>query len=261
MRNGNGSRPNGNPSDNSARTGGNSGRKDENSARKPARLYARFSPRKNAMECESVEHQLADLRDWCARQGYMVMGEYRDEALSGGDYERPGLWDAVAALRPGETLLVRSLDRLARDVYLVEVLVRKVAKMRAKIVALQNGDLSADDPDAVMIRQILAAIAERQRKVTAALTRAAMRRKQADGKRMGRADRAPYGWMPDPANGKRLVPVDEEIAVIRRMMDLHRRRVRPATIASILNREGVMTRIGREWRGGSISRIIRRQTD
>ena len=48
-------------------------------------LYARFSPRRNAGECESIDTQLEALRAHATAQGYTVAGEFRDEAMSGAD--------------------------------------------------------------------------------------------------------------------------------------------------------------------------------
>ena len=81
-------------------------------------LYARFSPRPLASECESVESQLAELRAYCVQHGHEVVGEFSDKALSGGsDWDtRPGMLDAANACTRGMVFLVRSYDRLFRDI-------------------------------------------------------------------------------------------------------------------------------------------------
>ena len=163
-------------------------------------LYARFSPRRNVEDCESVEHQLADMRDWCQIRNHKILGEYTDEALSGGDYDRPGLWSAISACPPGQAVAVRQLDRIARDVYLCEAIVRELRSHKSTLIVTHGGGTLDDNVDNDMLRQILQAVAERQRKVTSALTKAAMLRKQADGIRM--SARLPYGWKLDTHGAK-----------------------------------------------------------
>ena len=53
-----------------------------------ARLYARFSPRPDADECDSIERQFEEMRQECARLNIEVAGEYQDAALSGADEQR-----------------------------------------------------------------------------------------------------------------------------------------------------------------------------
>jgi len=48
-------------------------------------LYARFSPRPHAEDCDSCERQIADLRAWCKAHNHEIVGEFQDRALSGGD--------------------------------------------------------------------------------------------------------------------------------------------------------------------------------
>ena len=82
----------------------------------PAVIYARFSPRPNAEECDSVEKQIERCRAYCAGHGYTVIAEYCDKDLSGGRADnRPGLQKAIAAACRNKAILcVNALSRLAR---------------------------------------------------------------------------------------------------------------------------------------------------
>src|SRR5437870_11135092 len=62
----------------------------------PAVVYGRFSPRPNAEECDSVEKQLQRCRAYCTSHDYEIVGEFKDEDLSGGRADnRPGLQEAI----------------------------------------------------------------------------------------------------------------------------------------------------------------------
>jgi DNA invertase Pin-like site-specific DNA recombinase len=161
-----------------------------------------FSPRRHAEECDSIETQLDLCRAYCRRKGYHVAGEHEDRALSGSEEDRPGLWAAIDALKRGDMLVADKLDRLARDVYLAELIQREAAKRGASIETVEGG-ANGDTPEQRMIRQVLQAFAEHERKVIAARTRAAILRHQAAGRRM--SAQPPYGWTIDPDDPARLV--------------------------------------------------------
>src|SRR5438270_12986317 len=79
-------------------------------------LYARFSPRPLADECDSVERQIERCRAYSTGHGYTVVAEHEDKDLSGGRADnRPGLQKAIkAACERAAILVVCSLSRLAR---------------------------------------------------------------------------------------------------------------------------------------------------
>jgi len=136
-----------------------------------------------------------------------VGGTFEDKAISGSEEDRPGLWHAIDALSSGSVLLVYKLDRLARNVYLSECIRRAVEKAGARIEAVE-GDVVGDGPEQVMIRQVLAAFSEYERKIIAARTKYAMRHHQKNGRRMSRYP--PYGLQLDPADKARMIRCERE---------------------------------------------------
>jgi len=177
-------------------------------------LYYRVSPRPNLDESESIPAQQRTCHEYCQRHGYRIEAEYSDSGRSGSDDERPGLWDAIAAVRRGYVLVVRWQNRLARDVYLEEVIYRTVQNAGGRIEAVE-GSSNGTDPDAVFLRQVFAAIHERERKITAIRTRQAMARHQEAGRRM--SDRLPYGRR--EINDRTITHADGTTKTIRMMED------------------------------------------
>lgn len=170
-------------------------------------VYTRFSPRRNADESESCEVQRGICERYAQSQGLAVRAVFDDPDVSGADEFREKLWQAIEALGRGDVLLVYKRDRLARNVYLSEQINRAVAKRGATIRAV-TGDVQGDSAETTMIRQVLAAIAEYERKMIAARTRHAMRFRQSHGERMGSI--CPYGWKADPNDEALMVPNLEE---------------------------------------------------
>ena len=65
--------------------------------------------------CSTDEQDLTVQREGLAGLGVTPDRIYVDHGLTGCNRERPGLRDALAACREGDTLVVTKLDRLARS--------------------------------------------------------------------------------------------------------------------------------------------------
>jgi len=195
-------------------------------------IYARFSPRRNSDDCESIEAQLDFCRKWCRENNVKIAGEYADRALSGGDEDRPELWAAIAALGRGYVLVVYRLDRLARSVYLSDIIERAIKTKKATFLSIAGEGTWSDSDEDFLIRKILQALAEYERKVIGARTKAAMLRHQANGRLMGSIPR--YGFMLDPEDSRRIVKNPYERIIINQIKRLHSKGLSLRSIAAEL---------------------------
>jgi DNA invertase Pin-like site-specific DNA recombinase len=221
-------------------------------------IYARFSPRPNADECDSITRQVEEAETWCQKNDYKVMGIYSDEALSGGSDDRQGMWDALYSLKRGYTLVVRSFDRLYRDSAMgLYVIKTEIEKKGAKIVSITDPGASADSPDARLVRGILLSLAEYQRELIRAKTRAAMRRYQKEGRVMSK--RIPFGYLRDTKDMTRMVSFESEQATIRNIFNMKTAGKSLRAIARHLNEKGIKTKEGSEWKHIQIARILERE--
>ena len=220
-------------------------------------IYTRFSPRRNSEESESCEVQRAYCEKFAAKNGMEIAATFDDPDVSGSDEFREKLWSAIDALPKGGVLLVYKRDRLARNVYLAEHINRCVARKGATIRAV-TGDVDGDTPEAVLARQITAAIAEYERKCIAARTRHAMRYHMSNGRRMGAE--CPYGWQPDPTDPKRMLPCQREREAIEMILERHREGMAYNAIMTWLNAEHAdLARHGR-WNTKTVRKICMQQT-
>ena len=225
---------------------------------KRAILYARFSPRPNEAESESIEQQLEELRAWCAANGYEIAGEFSDRALSGGDdwEDRPGMLDAAQAMKRGYVFLVRAFDRLFRDTRKGLVFAHEIERRGGSVVSITQEAASLHSPEGRLMRGLLLLVAEYEREMIRARTRAAMRRHQANGRRMSNV--CPYGQKRDPENGARLVDDPEEQPVIEMIREKAAEGLSLRKIAAWLNEEGVPARGEKGWTHHIIGRILKR---
>ncbi len=230
-------------------------------------IYVRFSPQRNADDSQSIETQLDLCQAYCKRNGYLVRDTFVDRALSGSKEDRPGLWAAIGAVKKGYILVVYKLDRLARGVYLSELIYRDVRRRGGTIEAVEGGG-NGDSPEDDVLRHVLQAFAQYERKVIAARTSAAMLRHQANGRKM--AAQPPYGQRIDPsapftiparpgvpARPGRTLPDQKEVAQINLILRLRKEGGSYRAIAAEMNRRKIPSR-GKAWTHPLIGRIVRR---
>jgi len=222
-------------------------------------IYARFSPRPNAAECDSVEKQIERCRAYCDAHGYEVIGKKHDNDMSGGRADnRPGLQAAIAlACKRKAVLVVYKLDRLARNTRDALEVLERLQKSKADLASLVE-QINSRSPMGRFFFTQLAAFAELEREQIRERTSAAMRTYQADGRRMTRADRCPFGQQPDPSDPSRLIDNPEELAVLERIRALRSEGKGAKAITAALNAERFPCR-GWCWHVTTVKRLLVRQ--
>jgi len=215
-----------------------------------AHIYCRFSERPNS-ESKSNEMQLAICLEYCKDKGYKVAGSYSDAMKSGADPARPGLANALHAMKKGDVLVAWKHDRLARDAYISEVINRQVAKKKGRVECVTGG-CNGNSPEQVLLRQFLASFAEYERKLISARTSASMKHHQAAGRRMGCKEKTPYGTK---ADGAMLIPDAHELEAIALAKKLRTKGLTLRDIAAVLEEQGYKPK-GKQWYPSSIKKLL-----
>ena len=135
--------------------------------------------------CSIDEQDLTAQRDALEALGVATDRIYLDHGLAGTNRQRPGLDQALAAVRTGDTLVVPKLDRLARSVPDARAIGDELA---AQGVGLSLGGQVHDptDPMGKMFFNILATFAEFEVDLLRMRTREGMAVARAKGKLKGR---------------------------------------------------------------------------
>jgi DNA invertase Pin-like site-specific DNA recombinase len=146
-------------------------------------LYARVS----TLNGQDPGMQLSELREYAARRGWTVSGEYVDQGVSGSKESRPQLnrLTADAHRRTFDAVLVWKIDRYGRSLkHLVNALADLSAYGVAFVSFRDNLDLST--PSGRLMFQIIGAMAEFERSLIQERVRAGLRNARAKGKKFGR---------------------------------------------------------------------------
>ena len=148
-----------------------------------AALYARVSTTNR----QDPAMQTRELKEYCRRRGWKLIGEYVDRGVSGSRESRPALNRLMGAAKRREfdAVLVWKLDRFGRS---LRHLVNALAELEALGVTFVSlGDnLDLSTPAGRLMFQIIGAMAEFERSLIAERVRAGLRNARAKGKRLGR---------------------------------------------------------------------------
>ena len=229
----------------------------------PAVAYMRCSGLGQA-DGDTWDRQEASISRYAKSAGLTVAdGDwFRDVGVSGTKelHDRPGLAALLDRVESNgvRVVLVENATRLARDLLISEVVLSQLRDAGCRVISCDSGtdliDGDDDDPTRRLIRQVLGAVAEFDRRVTVLKLKAARDRKSKKhpgGRRV--EGRKPYGSRPG------------EAAVVDRIRELHRKpygrqRRSLQEIADALNTDGVPTRTGKLWSKQVIHGIISRGT-
>lgn len=189
-------------------------------------IYARFSPRPDSDQCDSCDKQISYLRDFCERRTWFPAGErtFQDDNLSGGDWDRVGIFEAIRACKRGWVLLVYNWERLGRDTLFNLLVANKLRRAGVVLYSATEGPFEDDtDPNRLLMATIISAFAEFQRRTSATRTSVQMKRHVKNGRMMGSVPPIGFELDPDspphPESGRpsRMRPCPEEQRQVERL--------------------------------------------
>jgi DNA invertase Pin-like site-specific DNA recombinase len=222
--------------------------------------YIRVSSAHQA-EAYGPELQRAAITKWAKANGHKIAAWHTDVISGASELRNRVGWCEAAALVKGgqaEGIVVARLDRLARDVMVQELLLRKLSDLGGIVVSTRenenemlNGE--SKDPSRKLVRVIMGAISEYDREMTVDRLAAGRQAKAARG---GYAHGAlPYGYR--SVEGA-LAPVPTEQRALARMKELSALGYSTRAIARMLDAEGHPTKRGGPWSSPVVARILRR---
>ena len=110
---------------------------------------------------------------------------YVDHGLTGCNRDRPGLREALAACRDGDTLVVTKLDRLARSLPDAQAIADELTARRVRL-SLGGSVYDPTDPVGRLLFNVLAMVAEFEADLIRLRTKEGMRIAKAKGRLRGK---------------------------------------------------------------------------
>lgn len=156
----------------------------------PAVIYRRVSTDEQAASGLGLEAQYDACENHAAARGWHPVAVFTDAGVSGSVplAARPAGAQAVEMAKAlGAILLVAKMDRLGRDAVDRLTTLRSAADEGWRIEAPDMGGIDSATPEGKLVHGMMASVAEYERELSRARTRAALRAKLRRGERVGRA--------------------------------------------------------------------------
>ncbi|GAB6852846.1 recombinase family protein [Paraburkholderia kururiensis] len=129
------------------------------------------------------EQNLSLQKDALRRAGCQKL--HTDRGVSGSEFSRPGLDDALARLGPGDTLVVWRLDRLGRSLSKLIDLISYLGRNGIGFISLTES-IDTTSAGGVLMFHMMAALSEFERRLISERTRAGMLAARERGRSVGR---------------------------------------------------------------------------
>ena len=208
--------------------------------------YCRVSG-KGQIEGDGLERQESSIRRYAEMHGIEIVFVFMERGVSGtiDGMERPTWAEMISQIRENgiQTILIEKLDRLARDLMIQEHIIAELGRRGLTLISAAEPDLCSGDASRKLIRQIMGAIAEYDKSMIVARTRAARERIRGRGEKCEGAKA--YGTLPG------------ESETVARMKDLIQSGQKAYMVARTLNAEGRKPRRGKQWHAFSVARILK----
>ena len=216
----------------------------------PAVIYARFSS--HSQTEQSIEGQLAACYDFAEREGYTVIGEYIDRAISARTDDRPDFQRMIAdsAKHTFEVILVYQLDRFSRNRYDSAVNKQKLKKNGVRVVSARE-NITAD-ASGVLMEAVLEGMAEYY---SAELAQKIRRGMDISGSKcLATGGRPALGYKVDETKHYQ---IDEDTApTVVKIFEMYASGMTVAQIITELNHQNIKTSTGADFNKNSLRKML-----
>ena len=213
-------------------------------------IYARFSS--HAQSEQSIEGQLRVCYDYADREGYAVVGEYIDRALTGRSDDRPDFQRMItdAKKKSFQYVIVYKLDRFTRNRYDSAVYKHKLRQSGVKVLsAMEN---IGDNPESIILEAVLEASAEYYSVDLSQKIKRGRQDSAAKGKFIGGSP--PMGYK---SVGGQLVIDEEKAPIIKYAFEQYANGVPKKKIVDELNARGLRNKNGKLYGTTAFQRALR----
>lgn len=215
--------------------------------------YIRVSTQGQAAEGVSLDAQRAKIAAWCTANDYELVAVFEDAGISGASMKgRAGLESALQATGRGMALIAYSISRLARSTGDMIDIAERLKKRGADLVSLTER-IDTTSAAGHMVFQMLAVLAEFERRQIGERTKMALAHKRAVGEVYSRT---PFGF--EAVDG-RLVEVKHETEIVGDILRMREAGQSLGAIAATLNAQGIEGKCGGRWYASTVRYLIHRQ--
>lgn len=221
---------------------------------KSAVVYARFSSHKQGEQ--SIEGQLEAAYKYAAENGYTIIREYTDRAMTGRNDNRDAFQQMLKDTAKGEfsTIIVWKVDRFGRNREEIAFNKYRCKKNNVKVVYI--AEAIPDSPEGVILESVLEGMAEYYSLQLAANVRRGMKLNAEKCKSTGGT--IPLGYKVNPKT--KIFEIDENTApIVRLIFKMYSEGKITTEIIRELNERGYRNNKGKPFRKNSLNTILKNE--
>lgn len=220
---------------------------------KKAVIYARYSS--HSQRDESIDAQLRECHDYATKNGYIILEEYCDRALTGKTDNRAAFQKMIKDAKSNKFnyVLLYKLDRFARSRYDSAIYKNILKKHNIKVISIKEN--ISDTPEGIILESMLEGMAEYysanlSQNIKRGMTENALQCKfNGSGRPLG------YQITPD----KRFEVNEFEAKIVIEVFNMYASGATPSEIIEYCNNKGYKTSNGKEFSHNAVARILRNE--
>ena len=220
--------------------------------------YTRVSTDEQVRDGVSLDVQRTRIEAYAVAKGLQLTNVLTDEGCSGKSMERPGIKELLKQCQQGTVanVIVWKLDRLTRRTRHLLSLVEDIFLARNVELHSVSESLDTSTPHGRFVLTLFGGLAQMERELIGERTKAALAYKRERGQP---TSHPPLGFASNGSK-KRMDMIPEELAIVRRILDLRQRGRSYRMIARQLNSQGVPTKRGRRWASETVRKVVQRRS-
>ena len=219
--------------------------------------YCRVSTDEQVRDGVSLHVQRERIEAYAKAKGLELAAVLTDEGLSGKNLKRPALTQLLERCQDGDVghVIVWKLDRLTRRTRHLLNLVEDVFLTKGIELHSVSESLDTSTPHGRFVLTLFGGLAQMERELVGERTRSAMAFKR---EQLQPTSHPPLGFR---ANGSRhrMIPVPEELKIVRQILCLWRKGKSYRAIARQLDADGVPAKQGGRWYAMTVKRVVERR--
>ncbi|MBX7149146.1 recombinase family protein [bacterium] len=182
-------------------------------------IYCRVSSDKQVREGHGLEGQEKSCRDFALSKGYQVIHVFRDEGVSGGITDRPGMQALLTFLENTTEEIVVVIDDIKRFARNVEGHFELKAAVYSRAARLESPSHRFEDtPEGKLVETVYAGVAEYERNSNRLQVVKRMKARMEMGYWVFEAPPG-YKYIKDPVHGKIIAPDEPKATIIREALE------------------------------------------
>jgi len=221
--------------------------------------YLRVSTRESAENGWSIAGQYDECRNWIDknRPDWQVVKRYTDAGFSASSLDRPALVKMLDDIDRGrvDCIALWRYDRLSREMLHFQYLLHHFKTAGVEVISISE-PAAIDDPTGEFVINLMALIAQLEKRVTQVRVKSSMMQMARQGKFHGGP--TPFGYSYDKET-QMLVINEAEAGVVKEMFRLYLQKGSIPLVTKELAKRGILTRSQTQFNTGYIRAVLRRR--